>query len=446
MPYGGPSVAPSTKSFLGIAREMQAGSALLPTNTIPMAQNTYSPEDTPRYLPDNAIRGSMAMRYENIIGPEDGQFSFGGPAFLDTYGFFLDNAFGDMSTTGSSPANGTSLSGSVSTLTPGAVQCTVNNASGYASASTVQIDSGNVSEVVILSAAPSGTLLSFANNPLRFAHSAGATVSTCSGPFVHQFAILNSLLGYGGVEGAQPPTHSLTDNYNLNYTGSPGTNSSNARTYPSACVSAFDMTLNSEQLLSVRVQGNSFLSAPATAVPTNTVSTAAPVAAWQAQVYIGGTAPSNLVTTIGELSVNVRRTLRPDWTLQGNSNPYIIARGNLDINGNVTFSTPGDESPLQLMLQNNQPLLQIVLDNGLSGTSHLRVLFRCSQASWVQSRPERTQPLVGFTGRWESVANFSDVGGSGGQGPGIFQLTNYIPTYALCSDDGLPSPHSWHLI
>src|ERR1700733_13230608 len=118
--YGGPSVAPSTRSALGVAREMAAGSALLPTNTVPQGQRQYDPEDTPKFLPDEAIRGSMAMRYNNILGPEDATFSFGGPVFLDTYGFFLDNAFGDLSTVGSSPANPTSLSGSVATLAIGA--------------------------------------------------------------------------------------------------------------------------------------------------------------------------------------------------------------------------------------------------------------------------------------------------------------------------------------
>jgi hypothetical protein len=429
MPLGGPAVSPASRSFIGVARELTAGTALSPTNTIPQDQRSYSPEDTPRFLPDDAIRGSMAIRYADVIGPEDASFSFGSSMFLDTYGFFLDNAFGDLSTTGSAPANGTSLAGSVATLAIGGTQCTVNSATGYASASTVQIDSGNVSEVVVLSAAPSGTLLTFGNNPLRYPHTAGATVTTVSGPYLHTFAMLNSQLGYGGVMGSQPPTHTLTDNTNLNFSGSPGTNTSGARVYPFSCVSAIDLTLNSEQLLSARVTGNSWLSQPASSTPTNTVSSSVPVAAWQAQVYIGGTAPSNLVNTIGEMTINIKRTLKPDWTLQGNANPYIIARGGLDITGGLRFTTPADETPLMYMLNNTQPLVYVVLDNGLSGTSHLKVTFRCSQAAFVKARPDRSAVLTGFDDSWEAIATASDAGGSGGQGPGIMTLLNYTPTY-----------------
>lgn len=766
---GGPAVAPGTKRSLGVARELDAGTATLPSNTIPQDQRSLMPEDTPRFLPDQAIRGSMALRYANILGPEDATFSFGSPAFLDTYGFLIDNAFGDLSTTGSAPANGTTLSGSVSTLAVGATQCTVGgSAAGYASASVVQIDSGNVSETVILSAAPSGSLLTFANYPLRFPHAAGATVSTVSGPFcvdaeteiltvhgwktvlglqvgddvltynhgtgqsewqpvqevcvfpaeerelllmegrghsslttpnhrwpvvngdgnrvwkttetltshnkiplgaicadlpseakytdafvelvgwfwtegtvrpertiricqsrknadnveridaalrvvfgadensigrsdprprwrryvdglnirfvlnaaaaaplldvaqgrvvshefllsltqaqldlfikvsmmgdnagptrlaqknrdaaeafqfaailagyatsliervsrpresvpvtrngdysmwgvtlqsrkwmnpadnvrmgkrhsngwsiqrvhhdgivwcprtsnmtwyarrrghcyftgnTHTFALLNSLDGYGGVIGAQPPTHTLTDNDNLNYAGTPGTNTSGARSYPFACVQAIDLTGNATALLAVRVTGSSWLSAPATAPPTNTVSAALPAAAWQSQVYIGGTAPTNQVTTIGDWAVNVKRALQPDWTAQGTPNPYIISRGPLDITGTFDFTTPGDESPLMYMINNTQPLVQIVLDNGLPGTAHLRMTFRCSQASFTKVKVDGSKNLIGYQATWEAIATAADTGGSGGEGPGIFELLNYLPAY-----------------
>ena len=66
---GGPFVAPSSRTWLGVAREITAGTALLPTNTIPQSVREYSLEDTPKFLPDDAIRGSLAMRYADILGP-----------------------------------------------------------------------------------------------------------------------------------------------------------------------------------------------------------------------------------------------------------------------------------------------------------------------------------------------------------------------------------------
>ena len=221
MALGGPSVAPSTRSWLGVARELTVGTPVSPTNTIPMDAKSYSPEDTPKFLPDEAIRGSMAMLYEDIIGPADATFSFGGPAFLDTHGFFLDNIFGDLSTTGTvSAGTSTSFSGSPAV---GATVVTVGNGTTFTVGQNVQIDTGSIAEVVTLDATAS-TSIGFGNNPLRFAHGASGTVFTVVAPFTHTFALLNSQLGYGGVPGAQPPTLTLTDNTNLNYGGTPGTN------------------------------------------------------------------------------------------------------------------------------------------------------------------------------------------------------------------------------
>jgi hypothetical protein len=135
------------------------------------------------------------------------------------------------------------------------------------------------------------------------------------------------------------------------------------------------------------------------------------------------------VTTISELAINCKRKLEPIWTLQGTPNPQGIFRGNLDITGTLTVASPSDETALYWMLNNTQPLLYVSLDNGLSGTSHLKVTFRCSQAAFVKSKPSRNQVLLGFQDQWEAIAQTADSGGSGGEGPGIFTITNYQPTY-----------------
>jgi len=430
--YGGSAVAPSSRRSLGVARELQVGQALLPTNTIPVDAKSFSPEDNPKFLNDEALRGQMAMLYNVILGPEDASFSFGGPNFLDIHGFFLDNLFGDLSTTGSTPTNGTSLSGSVATLAIGGTQATLVSASGYSSASTVQIDSGNISEVVVLSTAPSGSLITFGNNPLRFPHAAGATVNTVSssGNFTHTFALLNSQLGYGGVAGAQPPTHSLTDNYNLGYLGGgSGENTANARTYPSCCVGQIDLTGNAEQLLEIKFSGNGFVSAPASAAPTITISSVVPVANWRGLIYIGGTAASNQVTTIGEWALSLKRQLQIYFTVANSQNPYIIARGPLSASMTAQFTTPGDESPLVYMLYDGPQLIQVVLDNGLSGTSHIKLTITGHNAQAVKSKPGSSSVLIDFADSFDFIANSSDVGGSGGLGPIVVQLLNQIATY-----------------
>ena len=444
--YGGSAVAPSTRRALGIARELQVGQPLLPTNTLPLDAKSYSVEDMPHFLNDEAIRGQMALLYNTIIGPEDATFSFGGPNFLDIHGFFLDATFGDLASTGSSPANGTNLGGSVATLAIGGTQATIVSATGYASASTVQIDTGSVAEIVVLSTAPSGTLITFGNNPLRFPHASGATVSTVSAPFSHVFALLNSQLGYGGVAGAQPPTLSLTDLTNLNYSGSPGTNTSGARTYPSACVSDITFTGQADQLLDIKVTGNSWISAPASAAPTTTISSVIPVANWRGQIYIGGTAASNQVFQVGEWALSVKRQLQIYHTVQGIQNPYIIARGPLSASLNLAFSVPFDETPLAYMDYLGYQYIHIVLSNGLSGSSLVKLVVDAHNCQATKSKPGSNSVLIDFADEFMMIANSSDAGGSGGLGPLTMTLTNAIATYAMSPDDDLPSPGIWHLL
>lgn len=429
MPLGGPPVAPSVRSWLGLARELTMGTAVSPTNTLPVDAKSYSPEDMPKFLPDEALRGSMAGLYNEVIGVADASFSFGGPNFLDIHGFMLDNLFGDLSTTGSSPASGTNLGGSVATLAIGGTQATVVSASGYGSGATVQIDTGSVAEVVVLSAAPSGTLLTFGNYPLRFPHSSGATVAIVSSPFTHQFALLNSQLGYGGVAGAQPPTHTLTDNTNLNYSGTPGTNTSGARAYPGAAVSSFDLSGNAEQLLEIKFAGNSWLSQPAATTPTNVVSQVVPVANWRAQIYIGGTAPANQVTDIGEWTLNLKRQLQVYWTVDGQQSPFIIARGPMTATFSLNFTTPPDETPLSYMLYQGYQRIFISLSSPGAGGTVVSFQVNATSAQSVKAKPGRSSVLMNFDDTFECVSNTTDVGGSGGLGPCTVKLVNAVASY-----------------
>jgi hypothetical protein len=407
-------VAPSSRSFLGVGREAAGatGTPVAPNITIPIDKNTYAPEDTPHFLPDEAIRGVMAMLYNDILGVEDATFSYGGPAFLDVEGYFMDNIFGDLSTTGT----GTTSSTTVSVAgTVGATQLVLASGSGYSNGSAVQVDVGSIAEVVVLSGAPSAGTVSFTNYPLRFAHATGASVAVVTGPYTHKFALLNTIGPYGN---AQPPTHTFTD-----YTGL--TASVGARSYPSACLSALDVTGNAEQLLDMKISGNSWLSAPAGTAPTATTTFVVPVPAWRSNVVVGG----GTVTSAGSWALNVKRQLQVYWTAQNQQNPYIIARGQLSATGTIDYTVPSDETPLTQMLNNTQPTAQFIINNGLAGTASLALTIQASKAAFVKSKPTRNAVLVGYQDEFDCVANTTDVGGSGGLGPVTFTLTNNIPSY-----------------
>jgi hypothetical protein len=405
-------VAPASKSWLGVARELLMGTAVLPVQTIPLLKNSFQPEDTPKWLHDEAIRGSMALVFNDIQGVEDATFSYGGPAFLDVEGFFLDNLFGDKSDV-------PTTSGSTTTLTAqgtiGATSLSVSGTAGFTAGQYAVVGTGSTSEIVGTIGLAASTI-NFSPTPLRFTHANGSTIAAVNaatgGPFTHTWNIYNASSG-------QPPTHTFTDYTSL--TGTVG-----ARAYVGACVGVIDITGNSEQLLEFKMTGSSWVSAPAASTPTNTVSTVIPVPNWRSTVSVGGTE----VFDVGEWSVSLKRTLQVYWTDQGTTqNPYIIARGPLDATGMLNYTVPTDESPLTQMLNNTQPNLSINIGNGVSGAGTLGMTIAATVCAFEKAKPERSQVLIGYQDDWQAVANSSNAGGSGGQGPITVVLNNNVPTY-----------------
>lgn len=434
------AVAPSERSWLGVAREFLPGTAVMPTNTIPMDPKSYNPEDTPKFLPDEAIRGQMALLYNEILGPADATFSFGGPNFLDTYGFFLDNIYGDLS----SYYNGTATGTFTTTVAPavGATVATVANAvtPGWTAGTYIQFEPGlgsvATAEVVKVTGT-TATQVFFGANPLRFAHGSGGSILTIgaspSTTFTHIFALLNQTLGYNGYPGAQPPTHTLTDNTNLITTSTAQTygpaNAFGARQYPMACVSALDFTGNAESLVDIKVTGNSWPSVVPATTPTNVVSNTIPVAAWRSQVFLGGTLAANQVFNVGEWSLNLKRELHVYFTAQNAQTPFIIARGPFSAAGSLNFSVASDDSDLYLMIQNVQPQMQITMSNGLTGTSAITLTFNAQVTAFVKSKITRNSVLIGYDNAFDLVANSTNIGGSGGLAPLSVILVNAVATY-----------------
>lgn len=408
-------VAPSVKTWLGIDRELVVGTPVLPgstttgnPSTIPLDKSTYEPEDMPHWLPDEAIRGSMSRVYAEVLGVEEASWNLGGPFFGDVFGYFLDNIFGDLSTTGTTPTSSTTLTANAAI---GSTTVTVASIVGYANGSIVQIGTGATSEVVHLSAAPAGSTLTFASYPLRFAHTSTEPVAIVTGPYTHKFATLNSGSG-------QPPTHTATDYTSL-------TTTVGARSYPSLCVAQIDFTGNAEQLLMCKVTGTSWVSAAAGSAPVNSTQFTVPIPNWRSTISVGGTP----VYSAGEWSISLKRELQVYFTAQGAQNPYVIARGTMDATGNVNYTVPSDESPLTQMLSNTQPTVAITINNGQVGTSEIQLVLTATKSAFVKAKPVRSAVLVGYEDEFQTVANTTDVGGSAGLGQITAQLLNNVPSY-----------------
>lgn len=210
MALGGPNVYPNVLTWAGIARELTVGTPLVPVITHPVEQGQLEPEDMPRFLDDKAIRGSMTDLFYKTLGVESATFSLGGPNFLDSHGYFFDNVFGDLSTTGTGAGNPATFN---SALAIGATQGTLAAAppASYTAGASIQIGTGATTEVVIVGSTTASSVVTFASSsggaayPLRFTHPTGPTVSTVTSPFTHRWAALNSALGYGGRTARSPP-------------------------------------------------------------------------------------------------------------------------------------------------------------------------------------------------------------------------------------------------
>ena len=189
----------------GVARELTAGTPLVPVITHPMDQADFWPEDIPEVpgrqgdprqhdgpvLQDSRRRvGHVQLRRpqlprqprlllrQRVRGPVDHRASIGNPATFN------------------------------SALAVGATSGTLlGRPCGPRTrrAATIQIGTGATTEVVIIGSTAPSNIVNFASSaggngyPLRFTHPTGPTVSTCGTPFTHRWAALNQALGYGGA-------------------------------------------------------------------------------------------------------------------------------------------------------------------------------------------------------------------------------------------------------
>jgi len=92
----------SSRSYVGIAKEVTKGTAVAPTDFIPVAKDSLKPADIVDPLYDTGLRGSNVMNYAYIQGRTRSTFDFGGAVFADTIGYPIAGLMGSVATTGAS--------------------------------------------------------------------------------------------------------------------------------------------------------------------------------------------------------------------------------------------------------------------------------------------------------------------------------------------------------
>lgn len=95
------AVQNSVRSYLGIAKEATKGTAVQPTDFIPVMVDSLKPVDIIDPLYDTGLRGSMVTNYNYIPGRTRSTFDFGGHVFADTIGYPIAGIMGVVATTGS---------------------------------------------------------------------------------------------------------------------------------------------------------------------------------------------------------------------------------------------------------------------------------------------------------------------------------------------------------
>lgn len=408
-----PTTFAPAKQFVGIATETSQGTPVAMTSTVLVDQ--MKPKDSPKFLDDKSWRGSMATdAFAKIQGVKLAELELGGPAYGDGLGYFLRNILGDMAYTGTSTGTGST------TLTSSAAAgaTSISTAATIPASTIVQIGTGATAEV-FTTGAPSGSgpytiPLTTPTGGLVYAHASAQAVQPVTGPYTQAHSLLNS-------GGGQPVSHTIT-----HFLGPTAT--SGARQYPGACFSELLLKWNAEsELLSWTGKATSWPSVALGSAPTANPSTVLPVASWRMQLGIGGPASGGtLVNTVIDGEITIKREVVPYFTVTGTQNPYIIQRGGLSVEGKLNF-VAADESPLLYMLNNTQPQLQIVLDNGQAGTNKITFQIDCQTAAFTQMDPEGTKSAVEYQGTFMAVLNTTNAGGSGGYSPIKVSVTNNVP-------------------
>lgn len=230
----------------------------------------------------------------------------------------------------------------------------------------------------------------------------GDLVTTGAGPYTHAISTLNS-----GT--AQPSSLTLID-----WQGPTPTTQS--RVYNGVCLSELTLKGNPEStLLEWGFKGMGWSSSAfPTSPPSFSPGTEAPMAAWRTGIGLGGTYAGAPNLTIREWEVTITRALKVEWTSQNAQVPYIIQRGEVTVAGSLHYSVPSDETALNYYLNNTQPQLQILADNGQASTAQRRLTIDIQASAFDGTEVDRSEEAVGYQATFKAVANTTNVGASGG--------------------------------
>jgi len=413
-----PAVYPTLKQTIGGGIEAIPGTAVPATFSMPVTKFEWN--DKPTWLRDMAGRGVMGNdAFAVIQGVKIGELTIEGPVYLDTIGYWLGNIFGDVTATGTTQAPTGTLAAAVTVLGATSVSSSVSIPTG----TLIQIDSGNLAEVVTTSGVPTGvgpyTIPVPALTKLH-ANTVPITAIASTG-LQHAFSLMNSGAGRGmAANSCQPSTLTLTQYYG------PAAGSG-ARQFVNTVFTEITFKWNAEtELLTYTAKAIAWASTIPGSVSAPVYTSAIPVASWRGVMGLAGPASGGTqVVTAENGEYTIKRTAKPRFTAQGSQNPYFIPRGGLTAEWKNSFIA-ADESPLLYMENNTQPQHQFILSNGLTGANALGFQVDMQQADFEEAKPNQGTEVVGFDCSGKTVFNTTNAGYTGGLSPIKVTLTNSV--------------------
>lgn len=364
---------------IGLAKESVWGTPVTPATTFLSSPTPVFTEKQSSVF-DKGLRGIRSETQGMVFSDAHTEFDIPGmPWYGDDSGHLLMALLGADAVVVSTTKTGTIASSAVGATT---LTYTVVGGAAPVTGDVFKIDSGTgTAETVapVVTGAGPYTFTYPAGQSARYAHGAAAPVA---GLDIHTMSVLNT---------ASPPSYTLQKYDALVAT---------ARTISGCYFEDVTLKFTSPGLLTVDAKGRGKLGTNV-AKPTAAYSAENFNVPWQANVIIAGAANLRVV----DLTLSLKAPADLIYGMAGIQSPTAAVSDQLTVTGTITF-VPDDYTEYNYYLNNTQPAVVVVLDNGST-----RVTFQMTKTAFIDPvQLAHSGNYSMLTAAFEAIANSTDAG------------------------------------
>ncbi len=369
---------PNWKVNVGMAKEPSWGTVTTPSVIfLSSPAPVFTEKQTPAW--DKGLRGIRSETQGMVFA--DGHTELDMPN-MPWYGDDSGNLL--MALMGADAITGAARAGTIGVVAAGATSATYTPGTGGASVTgdIFKIDAGLPTQEIVIPtsiAANAWTVPATGPNSFKFAHTASApTVSL----FTHALTVLNS---------AAPPSWTFQKYDALIAT---------ARTIAGVYLEEVTLKFTSPGILTVDAKGRGKMGTNV-AAPTAVYSSEVFNVPWQATFTIGGVANARVV----DFTVSLKAAADQIFGMAGTQSPTSSVPDQLTVTGAATV-VPDDYTEYSYYLNNTQPAVVLVLDNGSTRTT-----IQMSKTAFIDPvQMDHGKNYSMLTAAFEAIANATDAG------------------------------------